>query len=152
MTKKKPKKTKRQVKAEELAIMLRKNSIDLLPEFHLEILEERKHCNKTLELLRSCRPGNLDRSLINRMKKANMESMEISVRHRTQLSVWREKDILPEQEKLITECETILDDIDILLREIDKLTVSQISIDEIMEMSDEEVAIKALCGELGDLI
>jgi hypothetical protein len=151
MGKKKQKKTKREIKAEKIEKLLLSNPIDKLPEMYEGILEIVDCGNETLKILRTSRPGALDQSLLNRLKHDNRESIEIAALHRKQLSAWRKCSPLPDQEKLITRCETLLDEVAPLFCEIDKIVVSQVTIDDIMGMSDEEVAIKALSGELGDL-
>jgi hypothetical protein len=102
-----------------------------------------------LEDFRSAGPGSLDQAIVERAKRVYSERLEMNALFHEQFMRWRKLPLTPQQEKKADEAEGLLKGDDECAREILAIASRLVTIDRIVSMSDVEVAVRTLAGELG---
>jgi hypothetical protein len=101
-----------------------------------------------LPTYREIRPGSLDRELLDRMKRLFREREELLDVHAAQLDLWMEEPLSPVQHRKIQEGYALYEEGVNLTGPLLEMAENAVPIEDIMEMSDLEVGLRTLTGEL----
>lgn len=100
--------------------------------------------------LKEAKTASLDDYTVGRIKRLFTEREFLIDVDRRQLALWRKEKLSGTQEQKIKEAEVMLNEDEKLVRKLLKKVERLVTIDQILSMSDLEVALRSLSGEFDE--